>query len=129
MNKIIAIGALGGSGTRAVAQILIDVGVYLGDDLNVSNDNLLFTRLFKDPKWYKNASINDVRIRLEIFRKYMENEALKSNERRKLFRAAKENPTYKFQKSSLNSQKINPGGDDHPGFSSKKKTFLLVGSR
>jgi hypothetical protein len=45
----IVIGGSGGSGTRAVAEILIRSGVYLGYDLNQSNDNLSFTYLFKHP--------------------------------------------------------------------------------
>lgn len=43
----IIIAGIGGSGTRVVAEILIRAGVYLGHDLNKSNDNLLFTYLFK----------------------------------------------------------------------------------
>ena len=46
-NKIFSIGGVGGSGTRLVAQILSDLGLYIGSDINVSNDNLLFTLLFK----------------------------------------------------------------------------------
>lgn len=46
-DNVIAIGALGGSGTRICAQILIELGVFMGHDLNNANDNLLFTRLFK----------------------------------------------------------------------------------
>ena len=49
MGAVIAIGALGGSGTRAIAQVLMDAGIYLGDSLNNANDNKLFTRLFKNP--------------------------------------------------------------------------------
>ena len=45
-----AIGGLGGSGTRVVAQILRDVGIFMGTDLNGANDNLWFTLLFKRPK-------------------------------------------------------------------------------
>ena len=46
----IIIGGNGGSGTRVVAEILLRSGVFLGHDLNCSNDNLLFTYLFKHPK-------------------------------------------------------------------------------
>lgn len=45
----IVIGASGGSGTRVISEILIRSGVYLGQDLNKANDNLLFTYLFKQP--------------------------------------------------------------------------------
>lgn len=43
----IAVGGVGGSGTRVIAQILTELGVYMGDDLNTANDNLWFTLLFK----------------------------------------------------------------------------------
>lgn len=43
----VAIGGLGGSGTRLVAHILKQLGFYLGDDLNGAYDNLWFTLLFK----------------------------------------------------------------------------------
>lgn len=43
----VAIGGVGGSGTRLIAQILKDLGFYIGSDLNEANDNLWFTLLFK----------------------------------------------------------------------------------
>ena len=43
----IAIGGLGGSGTRAVAEVLVRLGYYLGGDLGGPLDNLWFTLLFK----------------------------------------------------------------------------------
>jgi hypothetical protein len=43
----IAVGGVGGSGTRLVAQFLLDLGFFLGGDLNASNDTLWFTLLFK----------------------------------------------------------------------------------
>lgn len=47
----IAIGGLGGSGTRVFAQILEAAGFYMGDHNNISNDNLWFTILFKRRTW------------------------------------------------------------------------------
>ena len=48
MNReIFSIGGIGGSGTRVIAHILNDIGYFIGDDLNKSNDTLLFTLLFK----------------------------------------------------------------------------------
>ena len=47
----IVIGALGGSGTRAIAEVLRRLGVYLGSALNESHDNLWFTLLCKRPRW------------------------------------------------------------------------------
>jgi hypothetical protein len=46
---IVAIGGVGGSGTRLVAQIIAGLGWSLGDDLNEAVDNLWFTLLFKRP--------------------------------------------------------------------------------
>lgn len=46
------IGGVGGSGTRVVAQMLLDLGLYMGADLNPALDNLWFTVLFRKPVWY-----------------------------------------------------------------------------
>jgi hypothetical protein len=43
----VAIGGVGGSGTRLVAQLLEVLGFHLGTDLNRAHDNLWFTLLFK----------------------------------------------------------------------------------
>lgn len=43
----IAIGGIGGSGTRLIAGLLRDAGVFMGNDLNEANDLLWFTLLFK----------------------------------------------------------------------------------
>lgn len=44
---IIAIGGIGGSGTRACAQVLLNAGYHLGSDLNDALDNLTFSLIFK----------------------------------------------------------------------------------
>ena len=67
----IIIGALGGSGTRVVTQILIDSGIFMGDNLNNSNDNLTFTRLFKRSKWYQKTNDAEIKKHLMTFEKYM----------------------------------------------------------
>jgi hypothetical protein len=43
----VAVGGLGGSGTRLVASLLAEFGIFLGRDLNRQLDNLAFTLLFK----------------------------------------------------------------------------------
>jgi len=43
----VAVGGVGGSGTRLIAQILMELGYYIGSDLNRANDNLWFTFLFR----------------------------------------------------------------------------------
>lgn len=91
MEKTIAIGALGGSGTRAVAQVFIDAGIYMGDFLNVYYDNLVFTALFKNPKWKSKASEKEIQKRLALFNKYMHCR-LNLFEAAKIWRIAKKNP-------------------------------------
>lgn len=48
----VAIAGVGGSGTRVIAEVLINLGFYMGSDLNHANDNLGFTLLFKRPGWF-----------------------------------------------------------------------------
>ncbi len=47
----VAIGGLGGSGTRVFAALLRHAGLYIGDTLNPPLDNLWFTVLFKRRAW------------------------------------------------------------------------------
>lgn len=44
---VVGIGGVGGSGTRVVAALLRAAGISIGDDINVSLDNLWFTLMFK----------------------------------------------------------------------------------
>lgn len=44
---MVAVGGVGGSGTRVVAKLLSEMGIYIGSDLNASVDNVWFTLLFK----------------------------------------------------------------------------------
>lgn len=70
----VAIGGVGGSGTRLIAEILIQLGFYVGKDLNSANDNLWFTLLFKRPDWFLQSSRgNESHIfeNLSIFEKAM----------------------------------------------------------
>jgi hypothetical protein len=72
MKNIYAIGAIGGSGTRAVSQMLMEAGIFMGSDLNKPNDNLIFTRLFKNPAWFYAATEVQILERLELFENLME---------------------------------------------------------
>jgi hypothetical protein len=47
MHWPVAVGGVGGSGTRVVASILREIGYHIGHDLNEACDNLWFTLLFK----------------------------------------------------------------------------------
>ena len=71
----IAIGGVGGSGTRVIASILKEVGIYIGGDLNHANDNLWFTLLFKhrDALNLNNTEFNK---RLAIFEAAMDKETV-----------------------------------------------------
>lgn len=96
MNKgIFAIGALGGSGTRAVAEIFKTMSCFIGDDLNPENDNLLFTRLFKNPIWYQNKTPESFRIRLECFIYIMSYNSFKDRHLSTLQEASITNQLYK----------------------------------
>ena len=46
-RPLVAIGGVGGSGTRLIAEILARLGYYIGSDLNDQNDNLWFTLSFQ----------------------------------------------------------------------------------
>lgn len=66
-QPLVAIGALGGSGTRAVARIIAEAGVFLGDELTGKYDNLKFTRLFKNPEFFEAASRAELAERMALF--------------------------------------------------------------
>jgi hypothetical protein len=61
-NGPIVIGGMGGSGTRLVAEICSLFGIYLGDDLNIASDNLLYTLLFRRRTWFYKSIQNKDRI-------------------------------------------------------------------
>ena len=66
----VAVGALGGSGTRVIGQLMMDCGIYIGDNLNGPNDNLTFTCLFKRPELYGRGE-TEIREHLRTFEKHM----------------------------------------------------------
>jgi len=87
----IVVGGLGGSGTRAVAQVLQQAGVYIGSCLNEPLDNLWFTLLFRRPARVK--SPNDLTLNdcLDVFEKRMlGNPVWNASERNLLRRCALE---------------------------------------
>jgi len=61
-NGPIVVGGVGGSGTRLVAEILSSFGIFLGDDLNIASDNLLYTLLFRRSTWFYKSIQNKKRI-------------------------------------------------------------------
>jgi hypothetical protein len=67
----IVIGALGGSGTRVLADALIESGADLGSEFNRARDNLIFTALFKRPRWLERAGDARIHRQLDTFVRYM----------------------------------------------------------
>ncbi len=68
----VAIGGVGGSGTRLIASIVIKLGYYLGTDLNEANDNLWFTLLFKRAElWPPEQHYEEIGRAYTIFAKAM----------------------------------------------------------
>jgi hypothetical protein len=94
LSKVISIGALGGSGTRAVAQILMDAGIYMGTEFSAQKDNILFTRLFRNPDWKFNSTLDEIDYRIHVFEKIMSGKALTITEAKELNIAIKSNITY-----------------------------------
>ncbi|RTZ72780.1 MAG: hypothetical protein DSZ00_07615 [Gammaproteobacteria bacterium] len=92
-SRVVAVGALGGSGTRAIAQVLMDAGIYMGDDLNSANDNLLFTRLFKDPRFRERADAGEVAARFRVLEAWMAQDRLQLSQAVLLLRSTRSNPT------------------------------------
>ena len=71
-QDIIAIGGIGGSGTRLIADIVMKFGFYMGASLNKSLDNLWFTLLFQRPGWFAHGPANDDIVEaLRLFRRAM----------------------------------------------------------
>jgi len=92
-KKIISVGGIGGSGTRVISKILKDIGYYTGGDLNVSEDNLLFTLLFKRQN-ILTASEDEFESCVNIFVKLMSGaEPLNENEKKLIESLAKNERT------------------------------------
>jgi hypothetical protein len=67
----IVVGGLGGSGTRVIAQLMRESGIYIGNYLNEPLDNLWFTLLFRRPKTIINPDNEDLLPLVNIFHKRM----------------------------------------------------------
>ena len=79
VNPVIIIG-FGGSGTRVISEILKNCKYNIGTDVNNSNDDLVFTFLFKFHKKYGNIkSINEKEINYLINIHYKKRLGLKLN--------------------------------------------------
>ena len=101
-NKPIVFGGVGGSGTRLFAQIMYLLNVYMGNCINDTEDNLMFTFLFKN-KDVLELNDKETDNLIYMFQKGMEG---KSNfdEREKYFENLYETHTkqnYLYDKKSL----------------------------
>lgn len=82
----LAIGGVGGSGTRVIASILSKLGYFMGADLNESMDNLAFTLLFKRTAlWPPEQHQNEINKACTLFLKAcLSEKALRKNEEKYL---------------------------------------------
>lgn len=97
----VVIGGLGGSGTRVVADALLDVGVDLGRPLNGAQDNLLFTAMFKRPRWFARAAEVEVADHLDTFVRVHRGRALRAVDRARLARCVVDHdPTVGLRESA-----------------------------
>lgn len=81
------IGGLGGSGTRVLADALIDAGVDMGRFFNAAYDNLVFTLLFKRPRWFASTSDADIGRHFDTFTRYSRDRAFTPGDYVRLARA------------------------------------------
>lgn len=72
----VAVGAVGGSGTRVYARILEELGLYIGPWLNGALDNLVFSGLLKDPARTALMPPAELASRVATFRRLMEGSRL-----------------------------------------------------
>ncbi|MFT6289321.1 MAG: hypothetical protein ACJA09_004089 [Alcanivorax sp.] len=64
----VAIGGVDGSGTRLIADIMMQLGYELGTDLNGPKDNLAFSFLFKRAElWSLDDHREELNLALELF--------------------------------------------------------------
>jgi hypothetical protein len=67
----VAIGGVGGSGTRVIAGFLRELGFYIGHDLNAASDNLWFTLLLARSNWFAKSRKDEIFEALAIFERVM----------------------------------------------------------
>ena len=66
IKRLVAIGGVGGSGTRALSKAFSTLGFSIGEDINDSLDNLYLTYFFKIKGVSKISDI-EFKLRVDIF--------------------------------------------------------------
>lgn len=79
-RNIVAIGGMGGSGTRVLVDVLMAAGLDFGVGVNSTMDNVFFSRFLNDPEWQRTASQVAFSERLRIFEKIMLGQVLSGEE-------------------------------------------------
>jgi Sulfotransferase family len=90
-NGPVVVGGVGGSGTRVVAEMMRELGMHTGTDLNKAGDNKWFTLLCKLPRWDLDESSQDassVKRSLEILERAMTGQMAPERDDRKAIAAA-----------------------------------------
>ncbi|MFY0591954.1 sulfotransferase [Roseivirga sp.] len=80
MTMVIAIGGLGGSGTRVIAELFIKSGIYFGDWTRETNDNIAFSALFRGTAVKTDEQASLIQKKIALFIKYMERDHLSFSE-------------------------------------------------
>lgn len=78
----------------------------MGDDLNDSFDNLLFTRIFKNPEWYRKVNSRGIERRFQVFSKVMRHERINASDLLVLRNAIRSNKTYPSTREYLKNYTI-----------------------
>lgn len=128
MKSPIVVGALGGSGTRVVASILEDWGVEMGRSLNESNDELLFTHLFKRPAYIHAVSDKNLQQRLRAYGQLRTSGNLHRKEYAKWVRESLD-PVHgldeSWVKSAIDDYQKNPSGSRIWGWKEPNSHIIL----
>jgi Sulfotransferase family len=67
----VVVGALGGSGTRVLGDVLMGAGVHIGGNLNTANDSVTATVLFNRPRWAARAAPEDMEVTFHRLRRFL----------------------------------------------------------
>ncbi len=90
-QNVVAVGGMGGSGSRMAATLVKAMGFCMGNYLNQELDNITFTRLFKNPDWFKTATQDDFNLRFNLFVRITKGEKLTPKQEQLYLKVVAEN--------------------------------------